>query len=154
MKCTRRSKETSNCSWSIDLHFVFGPLGVGPRQNHIGLVSVGRSLGLSARLSLSHQGACCTDWSWGRNYSCLSYEHSCLIFALDRLFPFCPVKGFYLFLGSCSWSDVRSKVREVVCVRIVNHSEANLWFRAIWNKLNWIDTTEVFLTSGEFNFKC
>jgi len=31
-------------------------------------------------------------------------------------FPFFPVKGFFLFLGSCSWSDVRSWVRDVVGV--------------------------------------
>jgi len=30
-----------------------------------------------------------------------------------------PWKFFFLFLGSFSWSDVRSKVRDVVCVRVV-----------------------------------
>jgi len=30
------------------------------------------------------------------------------------------------FFGSCSWCDVRSKVRDVVCVQIVKPSEANL----------------------------
>jgi len=33
-----------------------------------------------------------------------------------RVLHFLPLKGFLLFLRSCSWSDVRSKVRDVVCV--------------------------------------
>jgi len=34
-------------------------------------------------------------------------------------------KVFFLFLGYFPWSDVRSKVRDVVCVQIVKPSESN-----------------------------
>jgi len=38
-----------------------------------------------------------------------------------RFLPFiCPVKDFFLFLGSCSWSDVRSKVRDVYVYRLLS----------------------------------
>jgi len=35
-------------------------------------------------------------------------------------------KSFFYFFGSFSWSDVRSKVTDVVCVQIVKPSEVNL----------------------------
>jgi len=41
------------------------------------------------------------------------------------LFPF--FEFFFLFLGSFSWSDVRSKVRDVVCVQNIKPTEDNLW---------------------------
>jgi len=42
---------------------------------------------------------------------------------------FSPVKGYFFpFFGSFSWSDVRSKVRDVVSVQIVKPSEANSYF--------------------------
>jgi len=36
-----------------------------------------------------------------------------------RFLPIFPVKGFFLFVGSFSWSDVRSWDRDVVCVQVV-----------------------------------
>jgi len=44
----------------------------------------------------------------------------------EGFFPFFPVKGFFLFLGSFSWSDVRSWDMDAVCEQIVKPSEANL----------------------------
>jgi len=54
----------------------------------------------------------------------LDWDKICNILSLGRVFPrfSFPVKGFF---GSFSRSDVRSKVRDVVCVRIVKPSEAN-----------------------------
>jgi len=43
-----------------------------------------------------------------------------------RVLAFFPGKGFFIFLGSFSWSDVRSKVRGVVCVQTVKPAEDNL----------------------------
>jgi len=59
-----------------------------------------------------------------------------------RFLPFFPLwKSFFSFLGSYSWSDVRSKVRDVVCVQIVKPSEANsgLYTPAIPTKNNLIE---------------
>jgi len=54
-----------------------------------------------------------------------------------RLIHFPPLKGFFLWiLGSFSLSDVRSKVRDDVCVETVKPI-CNLGFEAIQNILNW-----------------
>jgi len=47
----------------------------------------------------------------------------------EGFFPFFPPERvFFCFLESFSDSDIRSKVRDVVCVQIVKPSEANLKF--------------------------
>jgi len=43
----------------------------------------------------------------------------------EGFFTFFPWKGFFYCLGSFSWSDVRSKVRDVVCVQTVKPFEAH-----------------------------
>jgi len=50
------------------------------------------------------------------------YQIIIILLFLPFIFP---VKGFFLVYGSFSWSDVRSKVRDVVWVQIVKPSEAN-----------------------------
>jgi len=65
-------------------------------------------------------------WSHDIYCFCPSWREILLCCSPEGFFPFFPVKGFFLFLGSFSWSDVRSKVRDVVCVQIVKPAEANL----------------------------
>jgi len=46
----------------------------------------------------------------------------------------------FLLIGSFSWSDVRTKVRDVVCVRFVKPAEANLQFVILGcMKMKWIE---------------
>jgi len=65
-------------------------------------------------------------WSHDVHPSVHPGEGSSSLALLKGSSPFLPVNGLFLFLGSCSRADVRSKVRDVVCVQTVKPYEANL----------------------------
>jgi len=70
----------------------------------------------------------CNDsfWSHYIYYSVHPGEGFSSVALLKVSLLFSSVKGFVsLFFGSSSWSDERSKVRDVVCVQIVKPAEAN-----------------------------
>jgi len=76
------------------------------------------------------------SWSCARKKKKISMISS--TFSSRQVF-FSMWKFFLLFFWSFSWSDVRSWVRDVVCVRAVKHSEAHSSYWAIQNKQNWIE---------------
>jgi len=63
------------------------------------------------------------DWIQWHLLFCPSWRGILLLLLSWRALPFFPCEGLF---GSCSWSDGRSKVRDV-CVQIVKH----------WHLLNW-----------------
>jgi len=82
----------------------------------------------------------CNDsfWSHGIYWFCPSWRGILLCCSPEGFFTVIPVKGCFLFLGTFSWSDVRSKVRDVMCTDC----------KALWGKfvicdigrykINWI----------------
>jgi len=81
-------------------------------------------------------------YTWHLLHLSIRGEGSSSVALLKVSSLFFPVEGFFLFLRSFFWSDVRSKVMDVVCVQIVKPSEANLWFWSTQNKMNWIEWTK------------
>jgi len=65
-------------------------------------------------LLLCHDSFCTHDIY----YTCPSWRGILLCCSPEGFFPFFPVKGFFLFLGSFSWSDVRSCDRDVFVYRL------------------------------------
>jgi len=72
-------------------------------------------------------------WKWWENHFLQNHMCSSIVLSIllccspEGFVTFFPMKlAFLLFLGSFSWSDVRSKVRGVGCVQTVKPSEDHL----------------------------
>jgi len=91
----------------------------------------------------------CNDSFWSHDIYCIcpSWRGILLCCSPEGFFPFFTMKGFFLFVGSVSWSDVRSWDRDVIlCI----DCKARWGKFVICDKINWTEwfPPTCFLSTG------